>query len=454
MAPFLSDFKTETKPVKPRSLEQRSLMLKDFLSEDTNSSPWNNFLSFPIRSDSDTTVRKLIHTDLNTKDTNNERKLHKSRSKASLKTISALHQASETVINALKHLPFTTVKSSLNPTKNPSKQGILLRNFSRKLRRSFWKKNEEVEREISIKVRVKDIIRWKSFAESDEKENSFNFSSPIHNITTTTSSRSSCSENDSESDFLQSSSSSSEYSGENEGKNSFLPEKNGVGEDSLQTVTCYGKPKAEEESQGVLDSSSPDDKEQLSPVSVLDFPFEDEDTTSSSFQQSLANMERSKHKIRRFEKLAELDRVNLEKRIAESELESTHSSDEEDEERARTLLKLIKTSLGESTKTNSDMVLLDFFREGLEWNRLSREEAKGNELEEELLSWASDWLDGYGEMMGWGVEDNREAHVKEIERGDRWRKFLEEEDDLTVEIESGILSSLVEELWPDLSSRL
>ncbi|XP_077243134.1 DUF4378 domain protein isoform X2 [Tasmannia lanceolata] len=394
-----SDIKTESKLVKPLSLQRRPPMVKDILSDDMNFSPSNDFLS----------VRMLLDMDID------ERKLHRNQSKAPSKTISTFQKASEVVINAIKHLPFTTIK-----------HGILPRSLSQRLRRRFWKKNEEREGEICIKVRVKDIIRLKSFTDEEEKKNSFDFIS-LSKI---------WSETDSELDFLQSSC----------GKKQFLPENNCVGEDSLETAICYGEPKADED-QGVLDT--PHDKEQFSPVSVLDFPYEEEEETpSSSFQQSLANMERRKQqlmqKIRCFESLAQLEPVDLEKRIAISE-----NSNEEEDEKPRVLLKLLKTSLGESRKTNLDRLLLDFFREGLQTNVHRREEAKGNECEEELLSEASDWIEGCGEM-GKGVEDNSEVRVREMERGGKWRKFGEEEEELAVEMESGVFSSLVEELLIDL----
>ncbi|KAM1024819.1 hypothetical protein ACFX13_038749 [Malus domestica] len=64
-----------------------------------------------------------------------------------------------------------------------------------------------------------------------------------------------------------------------------------------------------------------EEKEQFSPVSVLDCPFEDEDDdhTGSPFSRSLACMECTQQKlaknIRRFENPAQLEPVDLDQRI-------------------------------------------------------------------------------------------------------------------------------------------
>ncbi|XP_058104746.1 uncharacterized protein LOC131248481 [Magnolia sinica] len=433
----------------------RPVLLKDFLRDDQHSSDDDDFLSFPRRSD--TTVRKLLEIDLSAGDLNSVRRLRRSRSKAAASTaISAFQKASEAVINAVKLLPFSSVKS---PSSSRPKQ---------KLRRSFWKNNEREVREIRGRVRVRDIVRWRSFGDEEGKKKNkkpldFTFPSSTNTITTTTSSHSSWSESDFTSDFVRSSSGSSVYSAENEGYDgkkhsaeiSRSTKRGGVGEDSMETATCYGERKGAEGEGG---SESPyEEKEQLSPVSVLDFPCEDEETpsssSSSSFQQSLANMERTKQqllqKIRRFECLAELEPVDLVKRIAQSELEDDDDDDEEEEEeedKLMDLLKHFKASYGESQKTNIDRFLIDFFREGL-----SMQEREDDEVEKELLRAASNWMNGLGAII-WGVQDTREEHLKEIERGGRWRKFDEGKGELVVELEVGVLSSLVEELMLDLLS--
>ncbi|XXG67263.1 hypothetical protein AAC387_Pa06g0652 [Persea americana] len=429
----MASFSSETKS-KPRPL-----MLKDFLRDDPNSSS-NDFHSFPRRSD--TTVRKLLEIDLNSGDAFRETRLSRSRSRTN--AISAFQKASEAIINAVKQFPFSSAKP-------PPKHGFLPRSFSQTLRRSFRKKNEKEKHEIRAMVRVRDIIRWKSFRDEEKKLKHLPCS-----ISGSGSSRSSSSWNESDftSDF------SSDCSVENDGKKHLPKKTGGVGEDSMETATCYGQPKVkqwkEEDSRGPLESTY-EEEDQLSPVSVLDFSNEDEEIetpSSSSFEDSLANMERTKQhllqKIRRFECLAQVDPVDLEKRIAQSELEEEAEEVVQAEDKAGDLLQLFKASSKKSHTPNTDKLLLDFFREELatsQRNLIRQPEVDG--IEEKLLSAASDWMNGYVELE-WGLQDNREACLREMTRDQRWRRFKEEEEKLAMEMESGVLGSLVEELLLDL----
>lgn len=196
-------------------------MLKDFLRDDPNSSS-NDFRSFPRRSD--TTVRKLLETDLNSGDAFRETRLSRSRSRTN--TISAFQKASEAVINAVKQFPFSSAKS-------PPKQGFLSRSFSQTLRRSFRKKHEKEKHEMRTRVRVRDIIRWKSFRDEEKKIKHL----PCSISGSSSSSNSSWNESDFTSHF------SSDCSVENDGKKHLLKKTGGVGEDSMETATCYGQPK-------------------------------------------------------------------------------------------------------------------------------------------------------------------------------------------------------------------
>ncbi|XP_057534324.1 uncharacterized protein LOC130812758 [Amaranthus tricolor] len=97
-------------------------------------------------------------------------------------------------------------------------------------------------------------------------------------------------------------------------------------------VRCRFEEKAmyKHESLVKLDEEEDEDKEQNSPVSVLDPPFEDdydgnEDEDNYDIDCSYAFVQRAKqellHKLNRFEKLAELDPIELEKRMSEAEEE-------------------------------------------------------------------------------------------------------------------------------------
>lgn len=82
-----------------------------------------------------------------------------------------------------------------------------------------------------------------------------------------------------------------------------------------------------------------EEKEQFSPVSVLDPPFEDDDDCneegSYDLECSYAIVQRAKqqllHKLRRFEKLAELDPIELEKRMLEEQDDDYMNFEDPDE---------------------------------------------------------------------------------------------------------------------------
>nr|DAD48029.1 TPA_asm: hypothetical protein HUJ06_017966 [Nelumbo nucifera] len=492
---------------KPFLIDKRPPMLKDFLRDDLNSCSSNGFQSYPRRSCC-TTVRNLLDIDFKSRESSQRRRLVRSRSKAASTTISALHKASEAVLAAVKYFPFSPInKSPSTQPQNRPKVGILPRSISRRLRRSFWRKTDKEEHEIIVTVRVKDILRWKSFRdliEDSEKPSDFSptplnekakplclSSSPLPRTTTTTtttttsssitSSSNSWADSDFTSDYLQSSSVSSECLGETDGEDSkrcLSSEKqtfnNKAGEGSMETTTTYS-----------VDAKSAcqyEEKEQFSPVSVLDFPFEEEDEdteTHSSSNQSLSNMDWAKQKlmqkIRRFEIFAQLEPVELEQRIALAELDdsvecasdsfsiSVHDDTayqriEEDEEaieaeeRAMRLFnKHIKASSQlQNRKASMEHVLLDFFRNGI-MGRTQAEE--GDEFECELLKVARDWVDGKKQYeLGRGFGDDRSVCVREMESGGQWKKLEEEQRELAAEMEIKVWGSLVDELLLDLLS--
>ncbi|XP_042506364.1 uncharacterized protein LOC122082706 [Macadamia integrifolia] len=452
----------ESRKRKPFPIEGSPQMLKDFLNDDFSSCSSNGFSSFPRRA-CFTTVRNLVQMDLNSRDSDNAEKLLRSRFKVASKTISAFHKASAVVIKVIKYLPFSSIKAPTEPH-NRTKQGILSRSLSRSLRQNFWKKRDKVENyDIKVRVMVKDIIRWKSFGDLIEEKQQKPpdiCSSPLQissiaatavadDGTTATTSISSNNSNswtdcDFTSEYLQSSGGSSEYLDENEGeegKECSVEEKmtsnkghNAVGADSLETTTYSVDPKGE---------CPLEEKEQFSPVLVLDFPDEEEDDdgdgyTESAFHQSLASIERRKEKllqkIRRFESLAELEPVDLEKRIALSE----------------------KDDSGESPC--DDGVLLsqeDEDEVDLEAKMAGKGTTEGNGSAcKEVVKMARDWVNGNScGGLGLELEYNRETYVREMENGGgSWRKFEEEQREVAVEVESGVLCSLVDELLIDLFS--
>ncbi|KAJ4953202.1 hypothetical protein NE237_030034 [Protea cynaroides] len=457
-------------------MERSPQMLKDFLVDDLSSCSSNRFASLPRRACC-TTVPNLVEMDSRARDSDNARKLLRRRFKAASKTISTFQKASELVINVIKHLPFSSIKARSQP-QSRTKQRILPRSLSRRLRRSLWKKKDKVEsydiREIKVRVMIKDIIRWKSFRDLiEEKQQPLNFSSsPLHTssiataiaadadtttitttTTTTTTTTSISSSNsyrksnswsacDFTSEFLQSSGGSSEYLGENEGekgKECSVEEKmpsnrarNAVCEQSMETTTNSVDPKGDTE-----------EKEQFSPVSVLDFPEEEDDdddgdteAAASPFHQSLNNLERKKkklmQKIRRFESLSKLEPVDLEKRIALSEKDESGESPFD--------MKL--TNPFEGRKTGIvDRVLVDFLMEKIMRKRDDEiksavgDDGNGSDYKE-VVKVAIDWMSGnHCGGLGLGLEYDREGYVKEMECGGRrWRKFEEEQEAVAMEV--------------------
>ncbi|KAK6285585.1 PREDICTED: uncharacterized protein LOC18614229 isoform X1 [Theobroma cacao] len=433
-------------------LERRPRMLKDFLLDDSNSCSSNGFKSFPRKTCQ--SIRNLIETDLNSSHAKPSyaQQLQRSRSKAASTTISTF----QAMIKAVRNIHFTSVKS-------PS---ILPRSLSRKLS----KKNSQKETETRTTVRVKDIIRWKSSRDLvEEKFPPADFASSPHHCTTrstttttTTGSKSTpCSSNSSswcDSDFTSEYLPSEEYhESEVDVGKKFLP---CVGKDPMETTTGLAANTAVGPKQGRKHASG--EKEQHSPLSVLDFEYEEDDEESlSSFNRSLATMERKRQKlmqnIQRFESLAKLEPVNLEKWMSLEETEEDGEDDDveeektnEVEEKAWQLLNHVKeTSLLKSYRYISiDKLLLDLFREELatKWNETRKEE-----VEHDMIRQAEAWINGeQNETAKWRVWEKREAYVRDMDREGKWRKFEEEQEELALEVESRVMNILVDELLFDL----
>ncbi|KAL5209952.1 hypothetical protein ABZP36_005575 [Zizania latifolia] len=240
-----------------------------------------------------------------------------------------------------------------------------------------------------------------------------------------------------------------------------------------------------------------EDKQQLSPVSVLDFPFDDGDgdgeegsdagMCSTSFQQCLAELQRSKalllHKIRRVEDLTQVVvPVDLEAQFTElrySDDARTHvqssstSSDTattstptptprlgerqsaDQEEHVATAQHRLLARLLDSVATEEDEItewlLLDFFAEGVDRLRAAGKPLDGRK-EAALLRAAGGWARGAGQQ--WGVGDvllSGEAAVADMEWGRRWMCVGEEERDVGAEVEVLVTDALVDELVGDLA---
>ncbi|KAL2505542.1 hypothetical protein Adt_21163 [Abeliophyllum distichum] len=334
----------------------RPKMLKDFLKDDSFSCSSNDFRS-------------------NVTDHKPSPILIRSGSKAAATTFYALNK----VIKAVKFFPFASVKSPL----------VLPRSISRKLSRRTRNRNETFPQD---SVKVKDILRWRSFRDlAEEKTTPLDFSSsssfPIQCSTTTaaattgstsTSTTTSCSKRSSwcDSDFTAADSPS--WGGENDESWGSKTGRNPEGELSFEEA------------------------EQHSPVSVLVSPFCDEE---SIFPFHPSFSKRKCMFMQRYQEFMSL--IELE-------------------------------NLGESYVDN---LLFDFFKNELAKN------AKFGELDdcENLQNTAKSWINGEYEE----VKDMKEVSVKDMERGVDWKEFKEEQQEMAMELEIQFLSDLFDELLND-----
>ncbi|RRT82340.1 hypothetical protein B296_00018726 [Ensete ventricosum] len=475
-------------------------MLKDYLELEWNSeSSGAGFRCVPRRANDDATVGYLLEADLRG---GGGRKLPRTRSMSALTKISA-------VFNAVRLLPFAAAASSSPDPGRSRQEGSPSRSFSERLRGSFWRRKGKEGEENRAKVR--DIVRLRSFEEeTGDDRASFDFPSPV------VSSCSSFSESDSfGSGFLPSSIASSETADDlaatdttggvkkHSPRTSPSRSTNGlniIAEDAEASVADHRRAAKATESQS---EESPEchseEKEQLSPVSVMDFPSEEDeeeeedDTTSPSFHHSLAKLETTPNvdessvgtgtklqllqQIRRFECLADLDPIDLDRHFAScddrseatdcvalSDVDEEEEEEEEDvrglrEKKAWGLLGELKTDCHVGPGTCVEKVLVDFFIQGLScsgddavpgrpsWWRNSI--LRRVPAEQPMLDTSRDWIEGKGCR---DLDDyHGEATLREMERNGKWRCFEEEEAAVAADVEDLVLGSLTEELVVDLA---
>ncbi|XP_019194735.1 PREDICTED: uncharacterized protein LOC109188531 [Ipomoea nil] len=468
---------------------RKPLLLKDYLVDELSSCSSNGFRSYPRR-ECCTTVRLLLEADLGVKPPGKvmcggeaaRRVVIAGKPAPTAGVVSALQKASKTVLNAVKSLQFSAAGKSAKQSK--PKKAILSRRFSRKLlKRSFKKRT----------IDRNEIERWKVYNKLMEKKSdnpSSRFSPAVHNVAD---SNASTSETNSwsDSDFtisgesLQSSSCSSDVNS-TEAQNDAVAAKCSptdksviskiVGVTTSIATTTYSPITKKQ-------VWSNEEKEQFSPVSVLDCPFEDEDDVSSPFQDKLTNVEgtrkkQMKKKMKKQECLTQLEPVNLVKRIAFSESETDEESPlhhlsllpstpadilmADLELKAAMLLNQVKArtpSRGLKPMAKTDRLLLDFFRHGIIENRLLVRADNSGEYEydgEELMRVAEDWISGKSRrfLYEWEVQKNRQAYIEDMESGGKWKKVMDKEEEehgeVGLQLEAEVFTSLVNELVDDL----
>lgn len=191
-------------------------------------------------------------------------------------------------------------------------------------------------------------------------------------------------------------------------------------------------------------------------------------------------MERTREKImeniRRFESLTRLDNLgnwmSIDENISsgddddneeddddlegirETNMNSEGEEEEEEEiheveERAWKLLNHVKETGLECCSDNMDL-LFDFFRDELATRTYENSKQR---IDVELLKKAKAWINGEDSFwVQWELEHKREVYVRDMDREGRWSKFEEEQQELALGTENGVLDLLVDDLLLDLIS--
>ncbi|TQE12611.1 hypothetical protein C1H46_001823 [Malus baccata] len=420
---------------KPNAIQQRPVLLKDFLMDDLSSCSSNGFKSFPRHQCCTTTVRFLLDIEFKSSSSSSQLSTHKYPSKiTSQKPV--LHRsrfraaaACDAFINAVKSLPSS-------PSVRRGVVFLLPKSLSRRLRRKkFWKKQSKEE-----KKEENDIGRWRLFREflhDEPPPSDQNTTTTAKTVVTvsrhSTSTRSRGSDGNSsssnswaESEFTLSSQSSGGNDGVDVKTTSLVKDKvsekvgGEVGEDSVSmawpTTTTSCSPQNDKE--GWLNNK--EEKEQFSPVSVLDCPFEDEDDdhARSPLSRSLACMQGTQQKlmrnIRRIENLAQQEPVDLEQRMkaimdSEAEAEARASLMHTANCHAEQVNKTEEKTSNKLVSLKAEKVVMDLCRETIV-EKKSDESAVMREAVE-------DWINGESQelLLGWEVEEGRKVYVKDME---------------------------------------
>ncbi|KAI4300432.1 hypothetical protein L6164_033813 [Bauhinia variegata] len=208
-----------------------------------------------------------------------------------------------------------------------------------------------------------------------------------------------------------------------------------------------------------------EDKEQCSPVSVLDPPFEDDDDGHENddgfdLECSYAIVQRTKqqllYKLRRFEKLAELDPVELEKRMLEQEdddetiMEEDECEDGYDDDRVTSDKEKDFEGLWVESIFCHDRRQIPEDLKRLVSDLIMEEEREANLLEdrETVMKRVRKRLEMWKEVESNTIDMMIEEDF--CREDDQWKKNGEKSSELARELELAILSFLVEEFSEEL----
>ncbi|MBA0558385.1 hypothetical protein Golob_015406, partial [Gossypium lobatum] len=201
-------------------------------------------------------------------------------------------------------------------------------------------------------------------------------------------------------------------------------------------------------------------EEQFSPVSVLDPPFEDDDdrhvnvddddgNDSFDLECSYAVVQRTKqqllHKLRRFEKLAELDPIELEKRMLEQEQDDDDDDNEHESGSCDDgmVQEVVKTSFHNVPEGMKRLVTDLIGEEETEQSCYGDGEAVAKRVRQRLESWKEVESNTIDMMVG---QDLRRSEV------DGWKRSELQIRETALEVENAIFGLLMEELSEELVS--
>lgn len=455
------------------------LSLKDYLLDDLSSCSSNGFGSFPRRQCcTKYTVRYLLDIELKNQQhqqyysylKKNPPEIQKSPSKSAL-------SAFQYVITAVKSLPFAAGR--LSEAEKP-KNSMLARSFSKRIIKkstTFWRR----------KPNEKEIGRLKSFDELLKED-------PV------SSDRSKISTNDGygncrpESDFVTAAGDACSSG------NPKFTEVDSAGVNGVVEVPLKDKKPSNGETTGVPQSDvwrasttssdgseisitnskeklwSPEEKEQLSPVSVLGCPFDDEDDeVSSPYNHTVSHVEETKKKLVKkmqgFESLSELEPLNLIERFAlqpesynespdwpqqcpyasingkiGSEMEENEDLDENNKKALELLHHFKHKYPSNEPKTKTDKLVSDFFREQI---TNARGKQGGSSFDKELLEEVELSISRQNPLepfIGWKVKANRQSYIHDMEKDGTWKTLDQENIEVALELETDIFSTLLNEM--------
>ena len=120
------------------------------------------------------------------------------------------------------------------------------------------------------------------------------------------------------------------------------------------------------------------------------------------------------------------------------------------EKNPRDLLNLVKMSIPSNCLTiKAENLLFDYFKQST---------GENNDIDKiskklDLCKVAEDWILGQPQevYLGWEVHEGRQVYIKEMDKCVEWRNFDKEVQQIGLELENEVLTSLVNELVLDFT---